>query len=119
MVNKLTNVTSLTRNGLRDWLVQRVSAVILAAYTVFLLGFIIFHPGLDFYTWQLLFANNWMRIFSLLALLSLVGHAWVGMWTIVTDYIKQAGLRLVVQVAIILALIVYLFWGIEILWGIS
>jgi succinate dehydrogenase / fumarate reductase, membrane anchor subunit len=119
MVNKLTNITSLTRNGLRDWVVQRVSSIILALYVLFLLGFILFNPSLDYFTWQQLFANGWMRIFSLLTLLSLMAHAWVGMWTIVTDYIKPPVLRLLVQVIIVLALIIYFIWGVEILWGIS
>lgn len=113
----LTNVTSLTRNGLRDWLVQRVSSIILAVYVLFLLGYWISHPHLDFYSWQSLIANPWMRLFSLLALLSLVLHAWVGMWTIATDYLKPICVRMVFLVAMIVALITYFFWGIEILWG--
>lgn len=55
-----------------------------------------------------------MRLFSVLAVISLAGHAWVGMWTVFTDYIKSSGLRLVLQAAMILAVIVYLFWGVMI-----
>lgn len=119
MVKQLTNVTSLTRNGLRDWLVQRVSSIILAVYILFLLGYFLSHSNLDFFTWQQLFSSGWMRLFSLLALLSLTVHAWVGMWTVLTDYVKPAWLRLLIQVIIILALIAYLLFGIEIFWGIT
>jgi succinate dehydrogenase / fumarate reductase membrane anchor subunit len=47
-------------------------------------------------------------------ILALVGHAWVGMWTVLTDYVKSNGLRFVLQSAMILAVLVYLFWGVMI-----
>ena len=55
-----------------------------------------------------------MRLFTLLMILALVGHAWVGMWTVLTDYVKSNGLRFVLQSAMILAVLVYLFWGVMI-----
>src|SRR5947209_2075405 len=115
MVNsKLTNVTSLTGEGLRDWLVQRVTSVIMGIYILFLFGFFLCYPHLDFYTWQSLFASTVMRVFSVLFLISLILHAWVGVWTIFTDYLKWVGLRLLLQVLVIIALFAYLIWGIDI-----
>ena len=58
-----------------------------------------------------------MRVFSLLAILALAGHAWVGIWTVLTDYVKSSGLRLLLQSLMILAVLVYLFWGVMIFWG--
>jgi len=81
----VTNVTNFSRSGLYDWMAQRVSAVVLAAYFLFLLGYLIANPGLEYTQWHALFSANWMRIFSLLALVALSVHAWVGMWTISTD----------------------------------
>ena len=37
----VTQVMSLSRSGLADFVVQRVTAVILAAYTFYLIGFFI------------------------------------------------------------------------------
>lgn len=65
----VTNVTNLSRSGLYDWMAQRVSAVVLAAYFIFLIGYIVANPGLEYAQWHELFAHNGMRIFSLLALL--------------------------------------------------
>lgn len=118
MVKKLTNVTSLTGNGLRDWLVQRVTSVVMAVYIFFLIGYFLAHPALQFFSWQDLFAAPAMKIFSVLFLLSVVWHAWVGIWTVITDYIKPFALHLIVQIAVILALITYLIWGIQILWSV-
>lgn len=111
------NVAGLGSTGLRDWLVQRVSAVIIGLYSLYLLGFLWFHPALQFADWQGLFQLQWFRMFTLLTVVSVVGHAWVGMWTVATDYLHPVSVRLVFEVAVILALLVYLAWAIEIVWG--
>lgn len=119
----VTSVTSLSGNGVADWIIQRVSAYILAAFTVFMVGYLlIVSPSYE--EWQSLFDQAWMQVATLLALLATCAHAWVGMWTIGTDYIREHyfgsgadGIRLIYQVAVILALLCYLIWGIQILWG--
>ncbi|WP_163560451.1 succinate dehydrogenase, hydrophobic membrane anchor protein [Halomonas sp. NO4] len=113
----VTNITNLGRSGLSDWLIQRVSAVILALYTLFIVLYLLFNPGLDYATWSGLFAQTWMRIFTLLALISIAAHAWVGLWTVTTDYLKSTGVRVGAQIVIILAIFVFLVWGIQVLWG--
>jgi succinate dehydrogenase / fumarate reductase membrane anchor subunit len=111
------NVTSLTRSGLRDWLIQRVTAVILGAYAIFLVGFLMLHQPITFDLWSALFQNGFMRVFTFLALLSMVYHTWVGIWTVFTDYVKCSCLRLTLQIIVILALFSYLAWGVAIVWG--
>ncbi|WP_218813401.1 succinate dehydrogenase, hydrophobic membrane anchor protein [Rickettsiella endosymbiont of Dermanyssus gallinae] len=117
MVKKLTNVTSLSGNGLRDWLIQRVTSVVLLFYIVFLLGFFVAHSSLNYAQWHGLFNHTAMRLLSTLFLLSLLWHAWIGMWTIVTDYIKPFALRLSVQILIIIGLLLCFIWGLAIFWG--
>jgi len=114
MVNR---VVTGAHYGLRDWVMQRVTAIVMATYTVFIAGWFLLHSGAGYEAWTGLFANNVVRSFSLLFLLSVYGHAWVGMRDIVMDYIKLAHLRLAIHVAVILALIMYLIWSVQILWG--
>ncbi len=120
----LTQATSFSRSGVSDWIVQRISAVVLAIYTLFILGYLVTHPGMDYTLWRSLFETTWMRIFTMLALLATCAHAWVGMWTIGTDYIREHyfgtaanGVRFTYQVVCILVILVYLIWGVQILWG--
>lgn len=120
----VTNVTNLSRSGLYDWMAQRVSAVLLAAYTLFLIGYLLLNPGMTHAEWAALFSNNAMRIFSLLTLVALSVHAWVGMWTISTDYLTPMALgkyatvvRFLFQAACGLAMFVLFVWGVQILWG--
>lgn len=111
------NVTSLTRSGLRDWLFQRISAIIVGAYVIFLFGFVLFSSSLTFTVWHDLFSHTIMRIITLIVLISVMVHAYVGMWTISTDYLKNTGVRLLFQVAVFIALIAFFIWSIIILWG--
>ena len=111
-------IMSLTHNGLFDWLIQRVTAVLMGLYVFFILGFLILHPNLQFADWHGLFSCGAMRIFSFLVLLSIVTHSWVGIWTVLTDYVKCFYLRLSLEILMILALLSYLALGIKILWGI-
>ena len=103
--------------GLRDWLVQRVSAVVMVVYSVGLVGYLLLQDHLGYDVWTGLFSSLAMRTFSLLFLLALFYHAWIGIRDIVMDYVNSAAVRLAVHVLVILALILYAIWSVEILWG--
>jgi len=103
--------------GLRDWLVQRVTAAVMVLYCVSLAAYLLLqpHPGYD--AWTGLFSGQLMRTFTLLFLLCLFYHAWIGIRDIVMDYVKPASVRLVIHVLVILALLLYAIWSVQILWG--
>lgn len=113
----VTNVTSLTGNGLKDWLIQRVTAVYLAIYAIFLLGYLLINPALYYAQWHDLFHLIWFQIATVLALTTILLHAWIGLWTVTTDYIKCTAIRLSVQMVIIAWLLGQFIWGLMILWG--
>lgn len=114
MVNRI--VTG-AHYGLRDWLVQRVTAVVMAVYTVVVAVHLLMQPSFGYDTWAELFSGNVMRTFSLLFLLCLFYHAWIGVRDIVMDYVKPASIRLTIHVLVILALVLYTIWSVQILWG--
>ncbi len=120
----VTAVTSFGRSGLYDWLIQRISAVVMTAYVCFLLGFILTRPELQYADWRALFSQLWMRVFSLITLVSIAAHAWIGLWAVLTDYLttralgaKATVLRLLAQMLLGVVAVTYVVWGIEILWG--
>ena len=104
--------------GLRDWLAQRITAIVMALYTLLFLALLSGAPKLDFAAWRLLFAPQWMKLATLLFVLSLYFHAWVGVRNIIMDYIKSSSLRLALYVLVIAALIVYAGWSVQILWSV-
>ncbi len=111
------NILSLSNRGLRDWLIQRVTSVIISIYFLIIFGYILLHPQLQFDEWQGLFSFNVVKIFSALVLFSILLHAWIGMWTVFTDYIKRCYLRLTLQVLVAILFFYCLAWGIVVLWG--
>lgn len=120
----VTAVTSLGRTGVFDFVIQRVSAVVLTAYFIFILAFLLATPELTYETWSGLFGQLWMRVFSLLALISIAAHGWIGFWAVLTDYVtgrlmgkKALALRAIALSLYALVTIAFLVWGIEILWG--
>lgn len=104
--------------GLRDWLAQRVTAVIMVLYTFLWLGIFLAKPNFDYLAWRGLFANVFFKLATFVFLLSLYYHAWVGMRDILMDYIKPVGVRLSLQVVVVVLLVAYLAWAIQLLWGI-
>ena len=90
--------------GLRDWAVQRVTA-----------GIVLSNTPLTYAVWRDLFAQGWMRVATLLFAVSLVWHTWVGVRDILMDYVKPDGLRLTLQVLVLLILASYLGWAVQIL----
>ena len=113
----VTNVTSLTGNGLKDWLIQRTTAVYLAIYTFFILGFLVKHSPLQYSEWHGLFEAPLFQIASIIALLMFTLHAWIGIWTVTTDYMKGTFLRIFVQFLVALVLMGQFIWGLLIVWG--
>ena len=113
MVNR---VITGAHYGMRDWLAQRITAVIMAVYTLIVAAVVQTNTPLKYAGWQSLFAQGWMRVATLLFAVSLAWHAWVGVRDIIMDYIKQDGLRLTLQVLTLLLLGAYLGWTIQILW---
>ncbi len=104
--------------GLRDWMLQRITAVFMIVYVAVFFVQVLSGPTLDFATWRMLFTPQWMKYATLLFLFSLYLHAWIGVRDIVMDYIKHAGLRLALYSVFVAALVVYAAWSVRILWGI-
>ena len=102
--------------GLRDWLAQRITALIMAIYTVIAVTVLLSGYPITYAVWKDLFAQGWMRVATLLFMASLAWHAWVGVRDILMDYIKPDGLRLGLQIAALLTIAAYLGWTIQILW---
>ena len=102
--------------GLRDWLAQRITAVVMAVYTVILLVVLAGGTPMTYAVWKDLFAQGWMRVATLMFAASLAWHAWVGLRDVLMDYVKPIGARLTLEVAVLLALAGYLGWTVQILW---
>lgn len=112
------SVLGVNHQGLQDWVIQRLSAVVMVVYLVFMTIYLFSHADLSFIEWHALFAKPWMKIATLLFIAALLYHAWIGMWTIFTDYIKPFALRSVLDCLVLLLLISCFIWGVMMLWSV-
>ena len=102
--------------GMRDWLSQRVTAVLMALFTVVLLAQVLLGGPLGYDRWAAMFSAQWMKVLTFVVIVSLTYHAWVGVRDILMDYIKPAALRLVLQVATMVWLVGCMGWAVQVLW---
>jgi len=102
--------------GLRDWLAQRITAVVMAIYTVILALALVAISPVGYDNWRALFANGFMRVATFVFFVCLFYHVWIGVRDIFMDYIKPTGVRLVLHVIVILLLVGYTGWAAQTLW---
>ena len=103
--------------GLRDWLSQRVTAVLMAIFTVVVLAQVVIGRGpIGYDRWAGIFASQWMKVLTFVVILALLYHVWVGMRDIWMDYVKPVAARLVLQIFSLVWLVGCAGWAIQVLW---
>ena len=104
--------------GTRDWLAQRVTAALMALFTVLLLAQVVFSSGpVGYDQWAGIFSAQWMKVLTFTVIIALLYHVWVGMRDIWMDYItSRVWLRLSLEVATIVWLVACAGWAIQVLW---
>lgn len=101
--------------GLGEWLVQRLSAVYLAGFVLWLTIRLTLAPPTDHAAWKVWMSGGAARAAFALFFLALVLHAWVGMRSVFLDYLKPLWLRFVAQAVTAVALALCAFWAAQIL----
>ena len=114
----VTNQASMKRNGIQDWVSLRTTALIIALYS-FYIAFVFFTaPTLTYPIWQGIFASMFMKVFTFAALVSIMLHVRIGLWQVLTDYVKPTGLRASIQYVLNLIAFAYVAVGFFVLWGV-
>lgn len=102
--------------GLRDWLSQRVTASLMALFTLVVIVQVLLPGEMGYDKWAGIFAAQWMKVLTFVVIVSLLYHVWVGMRDVWMDYIKPVGVRLALQVFTIAWLVGCAGWAIQVLW---
>lgn len=102
--------------GFRDWLSQRVTAVLMAVFTIVLIAQVLFGGPMDYYRWSGIFAAQWMKVLTFIVIVALAWHVWVGMRDVWMDYVKPVAVRLALQVFTIAWLVGCAGWAVQVLW---
>jgi succinate dehydrogenase / fumarate reductase membrane anchor subunit len=104
--------------GMRDWLAQRVTALVMIIFTVILLASFLTGQNFTYEGWAGLFARQWFKLFTMVTFFGLFYHVWVGIRDIWMDYVKPVGIRLTLQIATVLWLLACAAWTVQILWSV-
>jgi succinate dehydrogenase / fumarate reductase membrane anchor subunit len=103
--------------GLRDWLSQRITAGLMALFTLIVLVQLLFAKGaIGYELWAGIFSAQWMKVLTFAVIVALLFHVWVGMRDIWMDYIKSVSVRLSLQIFSIVWLVGCAGWAIHVLW---
>lgn len=102
--------------GLKDWIIQRATALVMAVYTVIFLAVVCAVGPDSFEAWRSVFSSGFMKFATFLFFVSLFWHAWIGVRDIWMDYAKPDGLRLLLIIATAAVLVGYTGWAVQILW---
>ena len=102
--------------GLRDWLSQRVTAAVMAVFTLVLIVQVMWPGTMGYDKWAGIFSPQWMKLLTFVVIVSLLVHVWVGVRDVLMDYVKPVGVRLALQVATIVWLVGCAGWAIQVLW---
>ena len=114
----VTNQASIKRDCVQDYVSLRATAAIIFAYSVFMAWFFITTDNLTFIEWRGLFSGLAMKVFTLAALIAIMIHVRIGLWQVLTDYVKSSGLRATLQYVLNLIAFGYVAVGLFVLWGV-
>jgi succinate dehydrogenase / fumarate reductase, membrane anchor subunit len=102
--------------GLRDWLSQRITATLMALFTVVVIVQVLLPGEMGYDKWAGIFASQWMKVLTFVVIIALLMHVWVGMRDVWMDYVKPVAIRLALQVFTIVWLVGCAGWAIQVLW---
>jgi succinate dehydrogenase / fumarate reductase membrane anchor subunit len=102
--------------GFRDWLSQRVTASLMALFTLAVIVQVLLPGEMGYDKWAGIFSAQWMKVLTFVVIVALLYHVWVGMRDVWMDYVKPVGVRLALQVFTIAWLVGCSGWAIQVLW---
>lgn len=112
----VVGVNKINRLGYQGWFVQRITALLSSIYAVCIIIFLWAHHPMSYLQLHALF-NDWlMKMVTLIVIFSVLWHAWIGLWTVFTDYVKNKPIRLALQTVVCLLLATYFICATEFLW---
>ena len=109
-------INSFTNSGVADWAWQRYTAVIMTVYILSMFGYVFTHQ-ITYASWSALFELQIMKLATFTFIGCLIIHAWIGIWTVITDYVKCPVASRVLNGIFILGYFVCFAWSAAILWG--
>ena len=103
-------------SGLRAWLVQRMTALYMLFFIVFLLVYFLRAPAASYTAWHAWVSSPAVSIATFVFFIALLMHTWVGMRDVILDYVKPLAIRVFALALLGFFLFGLGAWVIRILW---
>ena len=71
------------------WYTQRYTSLIILSYLIYIFSFIFNNQDINFFSWSDFFLSFQVRFLSSIVFLVIVLHAFIGLWTVGTDYLTK------------------------------
>ena len=124
-MDMINDVKQFNRNGLAEWITQRVTSVVITAYVFFVTYYLLAHPDISYSQWRDLNSLLSMKVLNILTITSIAVHSIIGIWGVITDYItvrllgpKAKLLNVFFQLGMIIITLIYFVWAITIVWSV-
>ena len=124
-MDMINDVKQFNRNGLLEWITQRVTSVVITAYVFFVTYYLLNHPDISYVQWRDLNSLFSMKVLNILTITSIAVHSIIGLWGVITDYItvrllgpKAKLLNVFFQLGMIIITLIYFVWAITIVWSV-
>ncbi len=105
--------------GLRPWIIQRITAVYIALYILYFSFLVLFSSPVNESDWSAWVALPYNNIALGLFLLAVLWHAWIGVRDIVLDYVPNVVGRMVVLTGVACVLLGSGLWGLKALFMVA
>ena len=102
-------------HALGAWLIQRVSAVYLAGFLIYLIVHFLGPASSGFVEWRMWLARPGVTLSGAGFFVALALHGWVGVRDIILDYVPVLGLRLLLLALSGVLLAASGFWAVRLL----
>ncbi len=124
-MDMINEVKQFNRNGLAEWITQRVTSVVITSYVFFVTYYLLAHPDISYMQWRDLNSLLSMKVLNILTITSIAVHSIIGLWGVITDYItvrllgpKAKLLNIFFQLGMITITLIYFVWAITIVWSV-
>ncbi len=106
-------------NGLRPWLMQRLSAVYIASFLLFILLTLIGTHTVSFTAWHHWVSLPLVNAAFALFVVALLIHAWVGIRDVIMDYVQPVVARFLLLLLFGLIFLISLLWSLRVLFSVT
>ncbi len=101
--------------GIRTWEIQRLSALYLALFVLWLVAHLLFDPPRSYREWHDWVAQPAVKSAFMLFFTALLAHVWVGMRDVFMDYVRPVWVRLALRFGMMLLLSGMAVWILQLM----